>query len=1016
MKSPCSLIIHLTLTLSFLLGINSKVIAQGSQDTIKNIWTWVSGSDSINQPGVYGTKGVPDPANIPGGRIMAQSFIDSNNNLWLFGGAAITPNGSLNDLWKYDIINDEWTWVNGASFADQAGVYGTKGVPDPVNVPGARFNSSTWTDKQGNLWLFGGNGPDFYRRNDLWKYDINSNQWTWISGDNTRNHPGVYGVKGVADPNNRPGARSNAISWMDKEGDFWLFGGEGYDSSGTYGLMNDLWKYNIATNQWTWISGAIVQGQEGVYGLKGVADSDNHPGVRAGGIGWIDHDDNLWLFGGISSGRLNDLWKYDLGNNLWTWVSGSNFPDQAGVYGRKGIPDPANVPGARWESVGWIDDQDKLWLFGGSGYNFQQPNFFLNDLWKYDPATDLWTWMGGSNSPNQTGVYGSKGVAAPTNHPGSRLESISWKDKDDNFWLFGGAGYGENFLYSFFNDLWRYTPSNDTSEIYTKYFVSTSGNDSNSGTTWSTAFRTLQKALSTIETGQIWVAKGTYYPDEGSNVSNNDRSTSFHLINKISVYGGFAGYETILNQRNWRVNETILSGEIQQDNDSSNNAFHVVVSNQEEATTLLDGFTVMGGFANGSDSDSFGGGLFTNNSLTSIVRCSFINNHATNGGGIFNGNGSSTTISNCIFIGNSASKGGGISNLRSDKISIINSTVSGNHASGGGGIFNDASSPIITNCIIWGNSDEISNTNGSSPIVTYSIVEGGYNGIGNKDADPLFVDFEQENFHLLNNSPAINAGNNSVVTISRDLDKNRRIINSIVDMGSYENQTPIGKGVCCFTWQNSQQVVCGTQVNEINCQRSGENAFFIGYVNDCSVIDTIGLCSVIPGSVDLEAKYIEADKTVLLSWQLYNEQKTSGYYIQRSRDGANFKTVGFKPVNTTGSYNFIDNYPLLEGYYKLVWFEKHGFESNKALAVALPSTQMELIPNPSFDKVRLLIRDMQYYETKIAIYDNMGRLVQSKKLIKGQTPELNISSLAPGVYYMRAEMNGKVFNEKMLKK
>ena len=224
-------------------------------------------------------------------------------------------------------------------------------------------------------------------------------------------------------------------------------------------------------------------------------------------------------------------------------------------------------------------------------------------------------------------------------------------------------------------------------------------------------------------------------------------------------------------------------------------------------------------------------------------------------------------------------------------------------------------------------------------------------------------------------------------------------------------------GVCCFTGPNGQQAVCGPRVNAVNCQSSGENAFFVGTVTDCSVIDTSGICSVRASSVILAAKYNETDNTVLLSWNLNNnEYKTTGYYIQRSKDGYSFKTIGFMPVNTTGNYSFTDNYPLLEGYYKLVWFERQGYESNKVLAVAISSTKMELIPIPALDKIRILIRDMQKYETKVSIYDNTGRLVFTQKLNKGQSPEINISRLASGTYYLRAEMNGKVYNEKVLKK
>ena len=64
---------------------------------------------------------------------------------------------------------------------------------------------------------------------------------------------------------------------------------------------------------------------------------------------------------------MNDLWRYDPATNMWTWMSGSNTVNQAGVYGTKGVPDAANVPGARESSISWTDGSGNLWLFGGYG-------------------------------------------------------------------------------------------------------------------------------------------------------------------------------------------------------------------------------------------------------------------------------------------------------------------------------------------------------------------------------------------------------------------------------------------------------------------------------------------------------------------------------------------------------------------------------------------------------------------------------------------------------------------------
>jgi N-acetylneuraminic acid mutarotase len=350
-------------------------------------WTWVSGADTIDQAGSYGTKGIASSSNVPGARQYPVSWIDISGSLWLFGGAGSDSTGAkgeLNDLWKFDGSN--WIWVSGADTVDQAGNYGAKGVASPSNVPGSRSDSASWIDRSGNLWLFGGYGHDstgaWGEFNDLWKFD--GSNWTWVSGANVVDQKGAYGTKGVAASSNMPGSRIDSVSWIDGSGNLWLFGGLGHDSTGAWDDLNDLWKFD--GSNWTWVSGADTVNQSGSYGTKGVAASSNVPGAREVLVSWIDSNGNLWLFGGYGSdstgakGRLNDLWKFD-GSN-WTWVSGANIVNQAGSYGTKGVASSSNIPGARNGSVSWIDSSGSLWLFGGWGYDSAGAKGNLNDLWR----------------------------------------------------------------------------------------------------------------------------------------------------------------------------------------------------------------------------------------------------------------------------------------------------------------------------------------------------------------------------------------------------------------------------------------------------------------------------------------------------------------------------------------------------------------------------------------------------------------------------------------------------------
>lgn len=365
-------------------------------DPATSEWTWISGSNFINQSGTYGTQGAAGPANVPGGREGAVSWVDSTGELWLFGGYAydsVGVQGYINDAWTYNPTTLEWTWVSGSNLANQAGIYGTQGVAAPSNIPGGRAYTVSWRDTSGVLWVFGGHAIDWQGTlgdsNDLWKFDPITLEWTWISGSNDVEQWGVYGTKGVANPSNVPGGRSNAVSWLDSSGSLWLFGGVAIDWRGFRGYSNDLWKFDPINLQWTWVSGNNYLNQSGLYPARGFASSSSVPGARSCAVSWRDSSGKLWLFGGYgqaapySGGYLNDLWMYDPGTLEWTWVSGSDHANQPPVYGTQGVPDSANVPGARKSAVCSTGPGGNIWLFGGLGYSNAAGASYLNDLWKY---------------------------------------------------------------------------------------------------------------------------------------------------------------------------------------------------------------------------------------------------------------------------------------------------------------------------------------------------------------------------------------------------------------------------------------------------------------------------------------------------------------------------------------------------------------------------------------------------------------------------------------------------------
>jgi hypothetical protein len=459
-------------------------------------------------------------------------------------------------------------------------------------------------------------------------------------------------------------------------------------------------------------------------------------------------------------------------------------------------------------------------------------------------------------------------------------------------------------------------------------YVKASASGQNDGSSWANAYTSLQSALAAATSGdQIWVAAGSYKPS-----TTGDRSASFTLTSGVALYGGFAGSETLLSQRDWTSNVTILSGDLN-GNDSGftnngENSYHVV---RGATGATLDGFTITGGNANvisgtsdigggiynngsspmlsnlivsGNSSTNFGGGIYNNSSSPTLTNMTISGNKSINGGGIYNnnssnptltnvtiagnrvtGNGggidnisSSPTLTNVIISGNSASiYGGGMYNAGSSNPTLTNVTIAGNRATSiGGGMRNLNSSPQIRNSIVWGNrvgtaASSVANSS-STPVVSYSIVEGGYSGTGNLNLDPKFVTSVDAasapttsgDLRLLANSPAIDAGDNSVLpTDSGDLDGDSNTAELVPnDLDGYARQIDVtsvadtGSGTAPIVDMGAYEaiVVNVSSITRLNPASATTNAvsvtFRVVFAQSLTGVDTSDFTpSVVSGSI-----------------------------------------------------------------------------------------------------------------------------------------------------------------------
>ena len=366
-------------------------------------------------------------------------------------------------------------------------------------------------------------------------------------------------------------------------------------------------------------------------------------------------------------------------------------------------------------------------------------------------------------------------------------------------------------------------------------YVDVDAAGANNGQSWADAYTSLPYALDVALYGyEIWVAQGTYRPNDGvvSIPELDERELTFQMKNGVTIEGGYAGFgEPDPDARDMKLYETILNGDLNGDDggDFTNyddNIYHIVTFDSGvDASTILDGLTIRGGAADldGRQNRNRGGGIVNPDGDPTLINCIVRENRAHGSGGMDNGGsptligctfmgnkasgdaagafglcggyGRGTLMINCIFTGNTAEHGGAIL-VDGGNLEMINCTLSENYAEyHSGGIDIDGCNVTLTNCILWGNSGP--QTVGDIPVVSYSNIQGGWPGVGNIDVDPGFADpngvdgiagTQDDSFRLSADSLCIDAGDNSAVTVTTDMDGNQRIVNNFVDIGAYEFQ------------------------------------------------------------------------------------------------------------------------------------------------------------------------------------------------------------------------------------
>ena len=225
------------------------------------------------------------------------------------------------------------------------------------------------------------------------------------------------------------------------------------------------------------------------------------------------------------------------------------------------------------------------------------------------------------------------------------------------------------------------------------------------GASWDTAYVTVQEALAVATAGsEIWVAAGVYYPDEGGSYANNDINASFALKNNVALYGGFAAFESVREDRDWLQNLTVLSGDLEQNDNPDtgaiksspsatalvgSNAYQVVTALNVDDTAILDGFVVTGGKSNGTYvlpcSTACGAGINLNTSSPTLRNLTIAGNFAKYHGAAIAAIDATINLEDSVIRANYAENSGGAVYLRKSGGTIQDVVFSGSRSTNRGG-------------------------------------------------------------------------------------------------------------------------------------------------------------------------------------------------------------------------------------------------------------------------------------------------------------------------------------------
>jgi hypothetical protein len=324
---------------------------------------------------------------------------------------------------------------------------------------GARTYSPVFNvDSKGSMWILGGYN-EFAAMNALWNYDPVEDKYRWVAGNATADSQYYNaGEMGIPGDDVFPGYIDFSAHAIDLNDNIWIFGSESSPNQNTF------WMFNTTSLQFTWIGGD-ESNYEAIYGDLGVASADFWPGYLEGACMVVDSKNNLWLISGYNGERsVNGVWHYNTTSRVWSLQHGDpSSTEQSPDFENKVWP-------GRWEAGCTIDEEDRVWLFGG--YANTVPFRTWNDMWSFDTKTVEWRVERGLNLTFHEGSVVSYNTYDINNYPSGRDRVQMVDRRDGTIMMFGG--YARELEYAL-HDIWVF---NKTSKLWKIVFGS--GNNATS--------------------------------------------------------------------------------------------------------------------------------------------------------------------------------------------------------------------------------------------------------------------------------------------------------------------------------------------------------------------------------------------------------------------------------------------------------------------------------------------------------------------------------------------------------